>query len=212
MTLSKAILTVALLSAVLWCSACGGSDSPSDQVDPAKIPTATLPAVLPEPMIVEGTLEPPGPEGETYVVEAGDSLYAIAERFGVTMEELAELNELADPRQLEVGQVLRIPGTAVASSTPAGDVSTPTPEPAEPTDTPRPLTTPREGETTYTVQSGDNANDIALRFGITVEELAAANNTTVDNLRSLQVGDVLIIPAASSTPVPNPTEEPTPEG
>ena len=44
------------------------------------------------------------------------------------------------------------------------------------------------------VQSGDNANDIALRFGVTVEELAAANDTTVDNLRSLEVGQVLIIP------------------
>jgi LysM repeat protein len=69
--------------------------------------------------------------------------------------------------------------------------------------------TPREGTTTYTVQSGDNANDIALRFGITVEELAAANNTTVDNLRSLQVGDVLTIPASSIAATPIPTEEPT---
>jgi LysM repeat protein len=208
-TLPKAILALLLLSAVLWCIACGGSDSPSGQADLSKVPTATLPAALPEPTIVEGTPQPAAPAGNTYVVEAGDSLYAIAERFGVTVEELAELNELADPRQLEVGQVLRIPDTAVISPTPEGTTSTSTPTPSGPTKTPRPIGTPGEGETTYTVQSGDNANDIALSFGITVEELAAANNTTVDNLRSLQVGDVLIIPAASATPTPMPTEEPT---
>ena len=61
------------------------------------------------------------------------------------------------------------------------------------------------------MQSGDNANDIALRFGVTVEELAAANHTTVDDLRSLEVGQVLIIPAPSSTPAPEATESPPPD-
>jgi nucleoid-associated protein YgaU len=50
---------------------------------------------------------PPG----AYVVEAGDTLYAIATRFGIEMETLAEANGISDPSALQVGQVLVIPAT-----------------------------------------------------------------------------------------------------
>jgi len=45
----------------------------------------------------------------TYVVAAGDVLYEIAVRHGTTPQALAELNGLADPNRIEVGQVLRLP-------------------------------------------------------------------------------------------------------
>ena len=45
-----------------------------------------------------------------YEVRAGDTLYALARRFGSTVEELARLNQLADPARLVVGQSLLIPG------------------------------------------------------------------------------------------------------
>ena len=58
-------------------------------------------------------------------------------------------------------------------------------------------------ERTYAVQSGDIAADIAASFGITLEALAAANDTTVDDLRELVVGDLLIIPLPpAATPEP----------
>jgi len=44
------------------------------------------------------------------------------------------------------------------------------------------------------VQAGDTAIDIAARFGITVAQLAAANNTTQAALGSLQIGQRLTIP------------------
>ena len=50
------------------------------------------------------------------------------------------------------------------------------------------------GSQTYVVQAGDTAYGIALQFDITLEELAAANGTTVDGLTGLFVGDELIIP------------------
>jgi LysM repeat protein len=212
MKLSKLTVAVALLSTALLCFACGGgSGSSSGRPNSGKIPTATLPAVLPEPLIVSGTAAPSAPSGDTYTVKSGDTPSAIAERLGVSVDELMSLNSITDPTQLEVGQVLKIPSVRATPSpgrTPAA--STPTPKAtSSATNTPRPAVTPREGTTTYTVQSEDNANDIALRFGITVEELAAANNTTVDALRSLQVGDVLTIPASSIAATPIPTEEPT---
>jgi LysM repeat protein len=212
MKLSKLMVAVALLSTAVFCFACGGSGSSSGRPNTSKVPTATLPAVLPDPLIVSGTPAPAAPSGDTYTVKSGDTPSAIAERLGVSVDELMSLNSITDPTQLEVGQVLRIPGARATSPTPGRTpaASTPTPKATtSATNTPRPAVTPREGTTTYTVQSGDNANDIALRFGITVEELAAANNTTVDNLRSLQVGDVLTIPASSTTATPIPTEEPT---
>lgn len=202
-----AILSLLL---ALTAPACGGGKSSTSRVDPAKIPTATLPAKMPEPLIIEGTpAQVNRTSGKTYTVESGDSLYAIAQRLGTTVEELMAVNDLTST-DLAVGQVLKIPGTdsgSSASPTPEKR-ATLTPAPEKATDTPAPAGTPREGQTEYTVRSGDNANDIALRFGITVEELAAANHTTIDNLRSLQVGDVLIIPLASSTPTPEATQSP----
>ena len=213
MKLSNLTVAVALLATTLLCFACGGGSGPSSgRPNPGKAPTATLPAVLPDPLILSGTPAPAAPSGDTYTVKSGDTLSAIAERLGVSVDELISLNSITDPTKLEVGQVLRIPSARVASPTPRRTpaASTPTPKATDSaTNTPRPAVTPREGATTYTVQSGDNANDIALRFGITVEELAAANNTTVDGLRSLQVGDVLVIPASSATATPIATEEPT---
>lgn len=66
-----------------------------------------------------------------------------------------------------------------------------------------PLARPRisdaqDGNQTYTVQSGENLFRIALRFGLTVDQLAAANGIT-DPTR-IYVGQVLIIPTPGSVP------------
>ncbi len=46
---------------------------------------------------------------QTYRVKPGDTLTAIAARFGVSVADLQRLNGIKDPRLLQVGQVLRIP-------------------------------------------------------------------------------------------------------
>lgn len=85
-------------------------------------------------------------------------------------------------------------------------VATPWPEPPEPIFLEEgaiaPLTGEEEGEEvaageTYVVQPGDTAWAIAQRFNITLEELAEANDTTIDDLRTLSVGEELIIPGPS---------------
>ena len=45
----------------------------------------------------------------TYTVVAGDSLVEIAERFGTTVDALLAANDIDDPEQLRIGQVLVIP-------------------------------------------------------------------------------------------------------
>ncbi len=47
--------------------------------------------------------------GRTYQVKRGDTLYRIAQRYGVGVQDLLKANNLDDPRKLQVGQVLRIP-------------------------------------------------------------------------------------------------------
>ncbi|GAB1469518.1 hypothetical protein MASR2M66_03940 [Chloroflexota bacterium] len=50
------------------------------------------------------------PTGPVYIVQSGDSLYSIAARFSVTIDDLLAVNGIVDPNQLAVGQQLIIPG------------------------------------------------------------------------------------------------------
>ena len=50
------------------------------------------------------------PRSATHVVVEGDTLYRIANEFGVSVGRLMAANQLSDPRELRVGQVLTIPG------------------------------------------------------------------------------------------------------
>ena len=46
----------------------------------------------------------------SYTVQSGDTLFTIAQRFGVSVETLAAFNQLTDVNLLNVGQVVLIPG------------------------------------------------------------------------------------------------------
>lgn len=48
---------------------------------------------------------------EIYVVQSGDTLSRIASRFGVTMDDIMQANQLTDPDRLALGQELIIPNT-----------------------------------------------------------------------------------------------------
>jgi LysM repeat protein len=196
------LTTLALTGALLVTACGGGGGGAGGAPSPGKIPTATALAVLPEPTILSGgTPVTGGGSGDTYVVKSGDTLMAIADKLGVPVEELISLNKLADPSHLEVDQILKVP-------TRSGTQPTPTPGGRPTAQATR--AAPAGGET-YEVQAGDNASDIAARFGITIQELAEANNMTIDELRTLFVGQVLTIPQfAGRTPVPTSTPEPKP--
>lgn len=64
------------------------------------------------------------------------------------------------------------------------------------------------GSTTHTVQSGENLYRISLKYGLSWPVVAAANGITNPNL--IYVGQVLIIPAGGTTPLPVPTTAPAP--
>lgn len=197
----------------LVVSACGGGgDDPTSAPDLDKVPTATLPAKLPDAVIVGGGAILPGGSA-TYTIRSGDTLAGIASRLGITLEDLRAANPGVDPATLRTGQVVNLPqlpdgvptvAPPTSNTQPPGtrEPATETPEPV-PTDTPEPVATntPASLGQTYIVKSGDIPVTIAEQFGITVEALLAAN-PTIDP-RGLQVGQVLVIP-------PAPAAEPTP--
>ena len=51
----------------------------------------------------------PTPSGNYYIVQAGDTLYSIAQRFGTTVEILCKLNNITNPDLIQVGQVIILP-------------------------------------------------------------------------------------------------------
>jgi LysM repeat protein len=70
---------------------------------PTPVPTATPIPATPRPTPV------PRPTPRTYVVQSGDSLSAIASRFGTTVQAIIDANGLKDPNILSIGQLLIIP-------------------------------------------------------------------------------------------------------
>ena len=122
--------------------------------------------------------------GTSYTVKAGDTLYAIALRYGVTVQAIVNANGLTNANLIRVGQVLTIPGTG----------------------TPATPTTPTTG-TSYTVKAGDTLYAIALRYGVTVQTIINANGITNANL--IRVGQVLTIPGTSTPTTPTPPTTPT---
>jgi hypothetical protein len=82
-------------------------------VEPTAEPTATTPALpTPPPGSPYATLAP-CPDGELcylYTVRSGDTLYGIAQGFGVTVKAIRNLNPaVADTNTIHVGQELKIP-------------------------------------------------------------------------------------------------------
>jgi murein DD-endopeptidase MepM/ murein hydrolase activator NlpD len=55
----------------------------------------------------------PSPPPQVYAVKHGDTLYAIAGRFGCDVDDLIQANGIANPNALQVGQELRIPSTTI---------------------------------------------------------------------------------------------------
>jgi LysM repeat protein len=94
--------------------------------------------------------------------------------------------------------------------------SSPSPSASSPTVTasPEPTPTPAPTPQTYVIQQGDTLSAIAAEFGITLEELLAANEGTIEDPNRISAGQEIIIPIPTPEEVGGgsaaPTEEATP--
>jgi peptidoglycan/xylan/chitin deacetylase (PgdA/CDA1 family) len=122
-------LTILLAALVVAC----GDDDDGGTGTPTLTPSATAtaspgPSGSPTPVPSGGEPTIP-PVGVTYTVQQGDTLFSIAQRFGTTVAAIAEANNIDDPSQIIVGQVLLIPGLTPTPTSAA--TATPSPPPSE---------------------------------------------------------------------------------
>lgn len=97
---------------------------------------------------------PPSPEEtKQIIVEYGDTLSNIAVEYNTTVERLAEINNIANPNLIYVGQTLLVPTSGE-----------------------------RKQRITYVVKRGDTLSLIANRYNTTVNELVEINNIENPNL------------------------------
>ena len=109
--------------------------------------------------------------GDIYIVKKGDTLWDIARKYGMTVNELKELNNLSS-NLLKIGQTLKIKQT----------------DSKEESEQTKPLNT-------YTVQKGDNLYSISNKYNTSVDELKKINNLSTN---IIQIGQVLKIPSKYS--------------
>lgn len=96
---------------------------------------------------------------KTYVVKAGDTLYGISNQFGVSVTELALLNNV-DASSLKIGQVLTIPSTSGTNP---------------------------NNMFMYTVKKGDTLYSIASKYNTTVQKIIDLNYLKNTNLSIGQI-------------------------
>jgi LysM repeat protein len=132
------------------------------------------------------TLATPALASDTvvHVVQPGENLYRISLRYGTTVQTIAAANGLTNTSRIYVGQRLTIPSGS-GSASPA----------------------PSSSGGTHVVQPGENLYRIALRYGTSVQEIAAANG--IVNTSRIYVGQKLVIPGGSASPAPS---SPAPSG
>ena len=125
---------------------------------------------------VPTTTPPPGscPAGTfAYTVQPGDSMWSIANRFGVSLDALIAANpQIPNPAVIFPGQIVCVPrGT--------------TPGPCPP------------GTFSYTVQPGDSMWSIARKFGVSLDALIRAN-PQITNPSLIFPGQIVCVPRGTS--------------
>ncbi len=157
-----------------------------------------------------------------YTIVTGDTISAIADRFGVSTLSVLAANGLGWASIIYPGQVLIIPGlvgpgTPAPADAPADTtVVAPVPAPASdptaastvaqppaaapvaeaPAAPAPPAPAPVASGSSYTIVSGDTLSDIAARFGVSTQSLLDANGLDISSV--IYAGHTLVIPSTSS--------------
>lgn len=116
----------------------------------------------------------PCPGGTLYTIRAGDTLFALAQRFNTTVQAIINANPGIDPNSLQVGRIICIPVAPGPGPCPGGFF--------------------------YTIQAGDTYFSLARRFNVTVDQLIQANPGV--NPDALRIGQQICIPTRPPGPGP----------
>jgi LysM repeat protein/uncharacterized protein YvpB len=112
-----------------------------------------------------------------HVVLQGETLYQIAQQYGMTVESLAQVNNLANPNIILPGTALKIPAVSSAATGSAK------------------LPATASDVTLHLVAAGETLMGIANQYHVSLSALTSANNISNPNL--IEVGDLLRIPGGA---------------
>ena len=115
----------------------------------------------------------------TYKIQSNDSLWKIAKKYGIGVENLAKANGLKPGAPLKVGQKLIIPGKPTASTGATGA-----------TDSSR----------TYTVKAGESLGAIAHKHGVSIAAIRTLNPQIRNDV--VRAGQDITLPSASTSAAP----------
>lgn len=139
----------------------------------AQKPKTTTPAITTGKQLHQDT--------HNYTVKSGDTLSAIASRYGMTVNALVTLNGIKNANLIYPGQALRVADSG-AGSTVTKKATTP-------------ITS--TGTQTYTVHYGDTISGVASRYGTSISALTSLNG--ISNPNWIYPGQVLKLSGVSST-------------
>ena len=213
----------------LWIPSTGSPALNVANVEPASVPDSPTETVGAE--TTESPVETSAPAAEPsqpiklgsqlfYIVRAGDTLGDLARHFGITWPAILRANDIVYPYHIYVGQQLWIPSTGspalnVVEVEPAPVPDSPTESPAE-TSEPAPDGPPPGDYFEHTIQFGETLGILAIYYGVTVQDLIAANN--IDDANRIESGQALWIPGSAKRrdpppppQLPEPAQEPASE-
>jgi LysM repeat protein len=143
-------------------------------------------------IIIPVQIATPDAEGRIYhEVKSGQSFWAIAVAYKITIHDLEVWNNLSRENKLQIGQKLFIPGSntkGYSTPTPVGMIQVSTPD--------------ADGRIVHSVQAYNTLITIAEAYGVQVDKILANNGLQVD--WPLQIGQELIIDPGNVTPSPTP--------
>lgn len=205
---SRAVALAALgVGPLLLAAGCGGTSASGPTATLARIQPTSFVEVEPATTTTTTTLPPDftpeagtrSPVEQVYTIKSGDSLGAIAARYDISLDQLVNYNQFPNGSSQLIlpGDQIKIPPDSLVPGT-----ATETADSGTGTDDGGDEATAEEASsgdcpTTYTIQSGDNTRiGVAERFGITYQEMDAANANT-PGYSSFVVGTQITIPCPS---------------
>ena len=169
-------------------------------------PISSIHSELPKPTTTHSQ-NPPFIQEKIYIVRPGDTLARIAQRFGTTVKQIMEDNNMRNEK-IVVGERLVIRSSGVSSQIPTTQSQETSAKFSSQTHIPStPFTLPSE-EILYTVKKGDTLHSISKKYGLTIDNIKTWNNLDSDILREGQILRITplqnIVQSDSSLQVPQP--------
>lgn len=168
--------------------------TPTVTITPSQTPTATFTATATETLTPTQTLTPTPSEPFEYVIQEGENLFSISEKFNLGdfgIQKIFTLNPEIDPltANISIGQKIKIPN-------PGYELPTATPVPSD--------LLPGT-KITYIIQPGDTIASIASKFNSTFEDIIKENK--IADANSIKAYQQIIVRVNLVTPTnpPRPT-------